>query len=128
MEGTGRDDTHTSLALKLCFQHHIQKDINQWNACYKHICCENQSGLNNVASITKKTEDLHRDDIKKPFWLAGGVEFLHQMSKFQLMGKVDIDDESDYAPAMDDKPPDNELDAYLMMVLMATRNYHQNHH
>jgi hypothetical protein len=33
------------------------------------------------------------------------------MLKFQLMGKFGVDDESDYASAMDDKTPDNELDA-----------------
>jgi hypothetical protein len=46
------------MALKLQFQRWIQKDMNQWNACFKRIRNENQSGLNNIASITKKTEAL----------------------------------------------------------------------
>jgi hypothetical protein len=33
------------------------------------------------------------------------------MPKFQPMGKLGIDDESEYAAAMDDVPPHNDLDA-----------------
>jgi hypothetical protein len=68
-------------------------------------------GLNNVAIITKKTEALFEAITKKPFRFAGCAEFLQQMLKFQLMGKPDIDDGSEYATAIDDEPPDNDPDA-----------------
>jgi hypothetical protein len=35
----------------------------------------------------------------------------HFWLKFQPMGKLGIDDESEYGPAIDDEPPDNDLDA-----------------
>jgi hypothetical protein len=53
-EGTGIFTMHTSMVLKLRFQHQIQKDMNQWNAWYKCIRNENQLGLNNVANSTKR--------------------------------------------------------------------------
>jgi hypothetical protein len=67
MEGSGRAVTPTSVALKLHFQHHNQNDMNQQNACYKCIQSENQSGLNNVVSITKKTKALYKAVTKTPF-------------------------------------------------------------
>jgi hypothetical protein len=33
------------------------------------------------------------------------------MPKFQPMEKPDVDDGSEFAPAMDDEPPDDDLDA-----------------
>jgi hypothetical protein len=101
-EGTGRYTMRMSMALKLQFQRWIQKDMNQWNACYKCVRNENQLGLNNVASINKKTEALFESITKKPFRFAGCVEFLRQMPKFQPMGKLYIDDRSEYAPTIDD--------------------------
>jgi hypothetical protein len=58
MEGKGRDIMQASVALMLRFQHHIRKDMNQWNESTKCVCAKNQSGLNYAASITKKTEAL----------------------------------------------------------------------
>jgi hypothetical protein len=110
-EGTGVFTSRTSSALKLRFQRRIQKDMNLRNACYKRVRNENQSGLNNVASIHKKTGALFESINKKPFRFAGCVEFLQQMLKFQPMEKPDVDDGSEFAPAMDDEPPDDNLDA-----------------
>jgi hypothetical protein len=66
-EGTGVFISRTSSALKLHFQHRIQKEMNQWNACTRRVRNENQSGLNNIASIQKKTEALFELMRKKPF-------------------------------------------------------------
>jgi hypothetical protein len=57
--------------------------------------------------IQQKDRSSFESITKKPFRC---VEFLQQMPKFQPMGKPDIDDGSGYAPAIDDEPPDNDLD------------------
>jgi hypothetical protein len=129
MEGTGTFTMCTSMVLKLQFQHQIQKDMNQWNACFKRVRTENQSGLNNIASITKKAEALFKATTKKPFRFAGCMEFLQQTPKFQLLGKPDIDDGSEYTPTKSTMNPQTmTLMRILMMVAMTKRNQHRNHH
>jgi hypothetical protein len=59
-EGISGDIAHTSMALKLRFQRQIQKDMNQWNACHQRVCIENQSGLNNPASIRPCSNHLFK--------------------------------------------------------------------
>jgi hypothetical protein len=47
---------------------------------------------------------------KKPFRFAGcGIS--SENAEVSTKGKLDVDDESEYAAAMDDEQPDNELDA-----------------
>jgi hypothetical protein len=58
------------------------------NTCSKCIRLENQSGLNNVACITKETEALYKAATKKPFCFAADEEV-------STNGEVGIDEDSD---------------------------------
>jgi hypothetical protein len=100
---------HT-VALKLHFQQHIQKDMNQWNACYKHIQNEKPVWISTMLQVAQKTEALYKAITKKHFDLVVVWNFFSKCQSFSQWGSLVL--------MMKVKMPPQWMMSHLTMTLM----------
>jgi hypothetical protein len=87
-----------------------------------------KSKLPTVAKKRFLLKALFEPITKKTFSICWLCRILQQMPKFQPMGKLDVDDESEYAPAINNETPDDDLDVDFDDGSDDDKNQHQNHH